>query len=246
MPPNDHGASEPGDASDHLTISEAAARFGVPPRALRRAIERCQNVPETFPRTVQKTVRTKTGERSAVAFPLPFVERLAGEIRALAAGTEQTTTAPGNVPQGEQERAGNVTENVPRNVSGNVPNVSAESAELLDQLRGEVAYLRAALEQSAANVKASEENTRAALAQLAEARKEGQVLIAAAAAGRILPPVGSTGAIYSDAAAAGPDAAQTVPPEASGAATRGETSRIDESGEPTETRPNWWARLWKK
>ncbi len=227
-------------SGDWLTISEAAARFAVSPRALRRAIERCQNVPETFPQTVQKTVHTKTGERSAAAFPLSFVERLAGEIRALATKADETVTGPGNVSQGEQERAGNVTENVPRNV----PNVPAENAELLDQLRGEVSYLRAALEQSQANAKAAldkeQENTRAALDELKRANERAAVLIAAVGAGRLqLEPLTNSDA------AAGSDAAHNVPHEASGAAERGET--VEDAGTELiaeKTRPFW--AFWRK
>jgi TolA-binding protein len=82
--------------------------------------------------------------------------------------------------------AGHVSGNV-RPVSGVMSEEAASTAAtdaLIDQLRGEVAFLRSALERE-------QETARAALRELNEERQRGMILLAATAAGRIQPLDGS-------------------------------------------------------
>lgn len=106
------------EGDEWLTIGEAAARFGVPARSLRRAIERCQNAARerganeangarNSVTTRQVTRHTRTGERTAAAFPVAFLEHLAVEIQAVPQGEGQSPHPNGN---GAQTRQGTQSE----------------------------------------------------------------------------------------------------------------------------------------
>ena len=63
-------------AGDFVTVAEASERWSVPARRIRHVLERSVKRGETPPETLQKTFRTKTGERSAVAYPVAWLGTL--------------------------------------------------------------------------------------------------------------------------------------------------------------------------
>lgn len=64
------------EASKFVTVAEASERWGVPARRVRHVLERSAKRGETAPETFQKTFRTRTGERSAVAYPVAWLGAL--------------------------------------------------------------------------------------------------------------------------------------------------------------------------
>jgi hypothetical protein len=63
-------------SEEFVTIAEAAERWSVPARRVRHVLERCAKRGGNVPQTLQKTFRTKTGERSAVAYPVAWLGAL--------------------------------------------------------------------------------------------------------------------------------------------------------------------------
>jgi ParB-like chromosome segregation protein Spo0J len=96
-------------------------------------------------------------------------------------------------------------------------------SRLFEQMQADIAFLRSALEREQGNTQAANQATQDALARLAESEKRSQVLIAAAAQGRLNAPVGDE---FSD----------TPTRAAEGEATAAKA----------EHNKGWWARLWRK
>lgn len=238
------GGGEAAPASEWLTIAEAAARFGVSARSLRRAVDRLQNSEKergangvtnaagNVVRTRQITRQTKTGPRSAAAYEIALLSHLAGDLRGEIAETGQSAkpklNAAETVSGRGQERGANAA-----------GNVDTSAAELVDQLRGEVAFLRAALGKE-------QQNTAAALGELSRANERAAFLITAAGAGRLsLPPMqtAETGEAASDVVNAAPAPIVDTTQERTHAPYSGETMETGQSVKPSEKR-RFWA-FWK-
>ena len=235
-------ASGPDAPDTWLTIAEAAARFSVLPRSLRRAVTRYQNAAPNGEKNVvltrTQTRSTKTGPRSVTTFPADFLSRLAADLRGDNEGEGENIALNANVaPNGDTIAANgdmNTAPTVSERGQERGPDGDAPDAALVTQLQSEVAFLRAALEKEQENTKAEQENTRAALAELSRAREQAQILIAATAAGRLQLVSNETASVGDR--------------ENSAQADTQEVSNDFHSAEKaigTEKRASWW-EFWKR
>jgi hypothetical protein len=146
-----------------VTVSEAARALGISDRqALRyagRLSDADRRASETGPTRVRlEALRALRGERQNARSPR---EEVHGTSDAM------SDAGPTSVRPGPTHDGGHASD--------------AASNALVEQLKGEVAFLRAALERE-------QETARAALAELHEERQRAAVLITAAATGRLVAP----------------------------------------------------------
>lgn len=243
------------EEGEYLTVAEAAAHLEVSVPRLRRLLSRPPFDSETRTRT-----RTgRTGTRPALCVPVPVLVSLQSALERQEAGEAAKEAAP--------------NENGNRNENGNEhaekePNRSrSHSPAEVETLREQLAQARMEAAASAAHAKSAQEQadrlnaalvreqetSRAALTELAEARRRSDVLIAAAAQGRLSAPGMERGASVPmpDIVT---DAGQNRPPESAGSPYNGPTTSPRQEGRAEESqaqdiqeRPRraWW-QWWKQ
>ena len=94
-----------GPAEAFLTVAEASERWGVSTRRVRHVLERSAKHSANVPQTRQKTFRTKTGERSAVAYPADWIGALLTKNEESALHQERSANTP-NIPHGNIPKQG--------------------------------------------------------------------------------------------------------------------------------------------
>ena len=213
---------------EFLTIAEAASQFGVPQRRIRHVLERSVKQGANVPQTRQKTFRTKTGERSAVAYSAAW-------LRECLEGKE--------LDKGIEERS----ENIPRKHSANEAEHSsersvAESTERFDwKARDLVAEARAELleaerDKLQARIEQDSERLGEALRALAQAQDEtraARLIGVRASVGLIEPGLRPAEASYG---ASGGDSTQ-------GSVSEGESIAQTPQTTQEPKKRGWWRTL---
>lgn len=197
-----------------LTVAEAAHLLNVPARRIRHVLERSAKQGENAPETRQKVTRTKTGERTATAYPRLWLVAL------LENDTHENVPQPSAETRQEPYAERSAPEPTERSEDWRARALVAEA--LLVELRDRVAKADDALKREQAN----------AAAALAQSRGADQRLAAVlAATGRLQVEAPKT----ADATAPDPGQGDTQP------AREGEGQPL---GRTESRGGSWWARLW--